>query len=443
MQSKQSTLMVSLAAPEDAAWLVRWERHLLPLQQAGHLLLWSERLILGGENRLQQMSQQIDQANLIVFLLSADFFASDECTHLMECALTRQHNEQVTLVPLLLRPSAWQDSPLSTLSCLPHQERAVTSWDNADEAFQVCVGDMRQLLGLPLVERARKSQPSVPPTLRLQIIHVLQLEYRRRRDHSLQDQVAIELDLHERADVISSSASLVFHDAEAKQALPAGTTIVQVYDRTQFGLLILGAPGSGKTTLLLDLTLELLRRAENNEEHPLPIILSLSSWGTTRLAFVDWLCEQLYLVYGIARKVGASWIEQDQILLLLDGLDEMAPSARAACVTAINSYRSEHLAPVVVTSRSREYEQQQGRLILPAAVEIQPLEFTRVSTYLKQAGPSLAAVHTAFENYVQGSWPCDVFCTFRPRRSNRLRLEKGIQFLSPLNFPSTEYHSTF
>ena len=68
--------------------------------------------------------------------------------------------------------------------------------------------------------------------------------------------------LNERTDVIASSARLIFHDTEAEHLLPAGTAIIQVYDRAQFGLLLLGAPGAGKTTLLLDLVLELLRRAE-------------------------------------------------------------------------------------------------------------------------------------------------------------------------------------
>ncbi len=203
--------------------------------------------------------------------------------------------------------------------------------------------------------------------------------------------------LNERTDVIASSARLIFHDTEAEHLLPAGTAIIQVYDRAQFGLLLLGAPGAGKTTLLLDLVLELLRRAENDPEHPLPIVLSLSSWAMKKLALTDWLSEQMYLVYGIARKVGASWIEQDQILFLLDGLDEMNVLARSACVTAMNRYRAEHFVPLVVSSRSREYEQQQARLILPAAVEIQALEPAAVMTYLSQAGPALAKTHTAIQ----------------------------------------------
>ncbi len=256
---------------------------------------------------------------------------------------------------------------------------------------------IRQLLGPPMKEVFPKPSFSLHLKQRLQVIRGLQQEYRQRLNHSLQEQVAIELGLHERTDVIASSARLVFHDTETNHPLPAGTTIVQVYDRAQFGLLILGKPGAGKTTLLLDLALELLRRAENDQEHPLPIVLSLSSWGTRKLPFARWLQEQMYLVYGIAKKVGAAWIEQDQILFLLDGLDEMDISARSACVVAMNGHRAEHFVPLVVSSRSQEYEQQHARLILPVAIEIQPLEPAEVMTYLAQAGPTLATARAAIQ----------------------------------------------
>ena len=76
MRAKQPALVFCVAAPEDATWLIQWEKHLLPLQRTGYLHMWSERLLLVRENRAQQMNQQIDQADLIVFLLSPDFFGA-------------------------------------------------------------------------------------------------------------------------------------------------------------------------------------------------------------------------------------------------------------------------------------------------------------------------------------------------------------------------------
>lgn len=61
----------------------------------------------------------------------------------------------------------------------------------------------------------------------------------------------------------------------------------------------------------------------------------------------------------------------------------------------LTSYRQTHLAPLVICSRSQEYLSQSAHLILPAAVEIQPLEGAQVTQALRQAGKSLAAVRDA------------------------------------------------
>ena len=44
--------IVSFAAPQDAQLLAQWEMHLLPLQQAGRITLWSGRHILPQALRL-------------------------------------------------------------------------------------------------------------------------------------------------------------------------------------------------------------------------------------------------------------------------------------------------------------------------------------------------------------------------------------------------------
>jgi hypothetical protein len=104
------------------------------------------------------------------------------------------------------------------------------------------------------------------------------------------------------------------------------------------------------------------------------------------------------LVYGIPKQLIASWIEQEQVQFLLDGLDEVAASARIGCINAINNYRQAHLVPLVVCSRSQEYESQPARLILPVAVEIQPQEPAQIWDVLKRAGRSLAAVRAALHS---------------------------------------------
>lgn len=164
------------------------------------------------------------------------------------------------------------------------------------------------------------------------------------------------------------------------------------------GLLILGKPGAGKSALLYELALALAERAERDETPPLPLVVSLTSWATTRLSLSQWLVEELYLRYQIPRAQAAGWLEADQLLPLLDGLDEMAEGVRSACVEAINLYRQDHPLPLVVCSRSAEYFAQEGRLSLQSAVEVQPLTAAQVRHSLAAGKRSLEAVRVVLDH---------------------------------------------
>jgi serine/threonine protein kinase len=194
-------------------------------------------------------------------------------------------------------------------------------------------------------------------------------------EHSLHGAALLALGLEEQPDAVANPWQLVLqHPAGAPRSLPAATRITEVYDAAEGELLILGAPGSGKSTLLLELARDLLSRAEHDEQHPLPVVFNLSSWASQQQPLVDWLVEELNSTYQIPRKLGQAWVDADQILPLLDGLDEVAARDRTACIESINTYRGEHgLLPLVVCSRSADYLAQTARVRLSSAVAVQPL----------------------------------------------------------------------
>ena len=170
-------------------------------------------------------------------------------------------------------------------------------------------------------------------------------------------------------------------------------SIVEVFDRMNGKLLILGDPGSGKTTTLLILARDLLRRAELDEQHPIPVVFNLSSWSEDQPPLTEWLVEELNSKYQVPRKVGTQWVENDELLLLLDGLDEVAENVRDACVQTINDYRSEHgFVDVVVCSRIKDYEVLTGQLKLNGAIVIQPLDDAQIVQYLDGLGADVAVV---------------------------------------------------
>lgn len=73
-------------------------------------------------------------------------------------------------------------------------------------------------------------------------------------EKSLQGATLIALGLHTKPEAIAHPAHLVFrHLNQTEESLPAGTSLMQVYDQAGGELLILGEPGSGKSTLLVHL----------------------------------------------------------------------------------------------------------------------------------------------------------------------------------------------
>jgi hypothetical protein len=374
---QRPTTIFSICAPTDLHWLEQWEAHLRPLEQAEIISVFSVRRLQAGADRFQFLHDHLDHTNLIVLLLSADFFIDDECLVLVERALARHQH-------------------------CPAGDRPVTLWPDPEAAFDDCVRSLRRILGRPTTEPlvGKPKRPSVEEQNRVRMLRRLRRAYSEMMGQSLQGAAWLELGLSERPDAVQNAASLLLRvEGRTEQRLPPGTSITQAYDEAEHELLILGEPGAGKSTLLLDLAQKLVTQAETDETHPLPVILPLSTWAVGRSALPDWMAEQIAEIYDVPRKVSREWVRDAHILPLLDGLDEMDEAARPGCIAAINTYKRSHMAALVVCSRTAEYEAatSHSRLALAGAVVVQPLTHEYVDTYLAQAGKPLAALRSALK----------------------------------------------
>ncbi len=176
------------------------------------------------------------------------------------------------------------------------------------------------------------------------------------------------------------------------------TNIQQAFERADHALLILGTAGAGKTISLVALAETLLEKAARREEQPIPVILNLSTWAGREMSIAEWAVEEMVAQYQIPRRMGQTWLKEDRLLLLLDGLDEMSPVFQRDCIQAINVFRQSFgLADLVVCCRQSAYAQAiattETRLQLNGAVVIQPLTTGQINHYVS---PALAK--TIFED---------------------------------------------
>lgn len=273
-------------------------------------------------------------------------------------------------------------------------ERGVTAGDQIRDSV-IITGDHNQVITQRLDPKDAKNQRN--HAVMRQLVRKFWIDGVLKS--SLYNEVLIRLNLQEQSDKVDNRPwNLIQRQpGQDDRLLPLNTPIIDVFDQMNQLLLILGEPGSGKTTSILELTRDLLVRAEAKPTHPTPVVFNLSSWSQHRQTLADWLIDELQNKYSIPKRVAKAWVEEDELLPLLDGLDEVQQEHRNACVMAINTFRQEHLVSMAVCSRTTEYEDLATRLRLQGAVLVRPLTSEQIHAYLNISGPELVAVHTAIQ----------------------------------------------
>ena len=364
-------------------------RFLRPLVREEHVEEWLDQQVPAGADVAQERKRAWESATHILLLLSADYLASEACYQEMLDALERQERGEVRVIPIRLHPCLLPSPLEESLVCLPSNGQAVSEWKERNQAFFKIARYICRILGLKLSSLRRLS------TQRDRLLDKVFTEWIEGvLKPSLEAEGAhLELALREQpSEDANPWSSLVQQLHLAPRLLPAGRSIDQIYDHADGELLILGKPGAGKTNLLLELTWMLLARAEMDERTPMPVVFHLSSWAGKRQPVKVWLVEELRARYGVRPKIGQGWIDADQIIPLLDGLDEVSTEeARAVCVKEINDYyqsqqENQGNCPLVVCCRSEEYVAliaRSTRLLLRSIVSIQPLTDEQISAYLE------------------------------------------------------------
>ncbi len=122
--------------------------HLSPLIRSGRMTIWQDQEIPAGEDWENHINTRLNDADLILLLVSASFIASNYCWNKeVREALKRHKAGMVQVIPIILRPVHWQSTPLGQLQALPTRAKPVTQWNDLDTAFADVVRGILKALG--------------------------------------------------------------------------------------------------------------------------------------------------------------------------------------------------------------------------------------------------------------------------------------------------------
>lgn len=102
--------------------------HLKPLEYDKRIILWDHSNITPGADRVEEMDKHLDEAQIILFQVSATFLASEYWRSVMQRAIGRHERKEVRVIPVILRSAMWEITLLNKLQPLPDNGKPIAEW---------------------------------------------------------------------------------------------------------------------------------------------------------------------------------------------------------------------------------------------------------------------------------------------------------------------------
>jgi len=120
---------------KDEKLMNKVRQQLIPLEREGIIVKWHDREIRAGQEWNPIIKKRLMASHIILLLVSPDFIESRYCYNLEMTEALRRHEEgKAVVIPIILRPCLWQNTPIGKLQVLPKDGKPVTNWSKIDDA---------------------------------------------------------------------------------------------------------------------------------------------------------------------------------------------------------------------------------------------------------------------------------------------------------------------
>jgi len=147
VQSGKAVEVFYSYAHEDEALRDKLISHLASLRHDGLIQEWYDRKITPGQNWAGEIDQHLNSADLILLLVSADFINSSYSYEIeVKQAMERHNAKEACVIPIILRPCDWTETPFGKLQALPKDAKPITECLNHDTAFKEISLNLREVI---------------------------------------------------------------------------------------------------------------------------------------------------------------------------------------------------------------------------------------------------------------------------------------------------------
>jgi TIR domain len=133
---------------KDGHFKEELRKHFSGLVQAKLIEIWHDGMIQPGDEWDANIKRHLEEANIVIFLVSADFMDSGYINRVeLQRAMERHEQGQIRIVPILIRPCDHASLSLSKFQMLPRGAVPVALYENQDQAYTDIVDQFKEIVG--------------------------------------------------------------------------------------------------------------------------------------------------------------------------------------------------------------------------------------------------------------------------------------------------------
>lgn len=122
---------------KDMSFLEELMAHMSPLVQEGLCEIFTDKQLEPGQQWDVQIMKALEQADVVLFLISSDFIDSDYIYQKeVQQALKRYRYGKSIIIPVIVRSADWQSLPINRFATLPKDGLPIASQPDRDLAWR-------------------------------------------------------------------------------------------------------------------------------------------------------------------------------------------------------------------------------------------------------------------------------------------------------------------
>ena len=129
------------------------------MEQQGKITLWDDNKILPGDEWYKDISDNLADSDILLYLVSASSLASENCNKELGDAL----DSKIRVIPVILESCDWQNHRLSEYEVLPNKGKPINEWTPESKAWQNVVKGVQKVVDKIQAQTSYSAQKEALP----------------------------------------------------------------------------------------------------------------------------------------------------------------------------------------------------------------------------------------------------------------------------------------